>query len=163
MKAADSAVRRSLHPPFKIRTDSAVRGYPCYPSKIQTESVVRGSLHPALKIRIDSAVRRSLHPLFDRGRNPSGWKGNGRFSINQYPTTRGQYSGIYMNNIICFTQSWISQLRPRRRFFFAYERAGQILSKPFVLRWFWPFKNFYRKFPRKYHQIHSIEYSHSRI
>ena len=43
---ADSAVRWSLHPTFKIRTDSAACGF----------------LHTSCKIPAYSAVRRSLHP-----------------------------------------------------------------------------------------------------
>ena len=40
--------------------------------------------------------------VFDRGQNPSGWKSNGRFSMNPYqvyqlPTTKGQYRGFYLN------------------------------------------------------------------
>ena len=56
--------------------------------------------------------------IFDRGRDSSRPKARGRFSkhpyqVCSYLTTRGRYSGIYMNYIISFTQSWISQLHSR--------------------------------------------------
>ena len=54
--------------------------------------------------------------IFDRGRDPSGWKAHSLFHKNtyricSYPTTRGQYRSIYMNFGVDLTEYDIAQIQ----------------------------------------------------